>query len=206
MNDCRELADPFEGHRQEGDDAHDGVDHDADVGQLGAEALAESRSHPLGPGQDVRPPDPGPEVDHAKDHVEQGPDPQQPDALDAVDEEHHDEPHRAGDIDAAGAVGDADHPPRQALARQEVGFRVLRGHLRHDPAHGHHHQQVRYDDRDVQWMHERLLVAESQLNRTYGTNGTNRTCWVIHAGQRSRCCTSSSRSQVATAQYLSPPP
>ena len=149
-----EAADALEGEVQEPDNAHQGVDDHAEYASSDAEALAEAGPHPFGPREHVRTADPGAQVDHAEDDVEQRPDPQQPDAFDAVDEEHRHEPHRAADVQPAGSVGDADDPPRHALVGQKVGLGVLGGFSGHPPADGQHQQQVEDDDEDIGGMHE----------------------------------------------------
>lgn len=122
-----EFPDAAEGVAEEADDVDHGVDDDADVGEFGALGVAEAGAHPFGAGEHVGAADPGAEVDHAEDDAEERPDPEEPGGFDAVDVEHHDEPHGAGDVNAGGAMGDADDPPGEAFAGEEVGLGALGG-------------------------------------------------------------------------------
>ena len=154
-----EAADALEGEIQEAHDADQGIYHDAEIRQFRAEALAEAGPHPLGPREHVGAADPSAQVDHAEDHVEQRPNPEQPHALDAVDEEHGHEPHRAADVQTAGTVGDADDPPGHALVSQEVGLGVLGRLARDPPADGQHQQHIQHDDQNIDGVHASAFLS-----------------------------------------------
>jgi hypothetical protein len=103
---------------------------DAQVRERRAAVVAEARLHPLRAGQDVRAPQPRAHEHHQEDLVERRPDPRQPDALEAVEEEHIDQPHRAADVEHARGVRDAEQYQGSSFAAEKVGVEVL------DPAPG----------------------------------------------------------------------
>ncbi len=103
-----------------------------DVRKPRAAARAEARGDPLGAGGHVRAAQPARQVHHQENLVEDGPQPRNPDALQAVDEQQVDQPHGARDIEHAGSVGDAQEIPGQDISAQEIRFRVPRGAVR-DP-------------------------------------------------------------------------
>ena len=223
-----ELADALESVAHEPDHMHQCVNNDAEIGQFGADAVAEAGSHPFGAGEHVRPPHPGAQIHHAEDDAEQRPNPQQPGGLHAVDEKHHHEPHRAGHVDAAGAVRHADDPPRKAFAGEKIGLRVFRRLLGRPPSDQAHQDQIQNDDREIDRMHDARLVSRRRqmgavppagrtpsppaahalpLTRGHVSGkALSRRCFAIHAGHFSRCSTNSCRLHVASAQYLSAPP
>ncbi len=87
---------------------------------------------------------------HHQDHlVERGPEPGQPGPFHPVDEKVVDEPHGPGDIPHGRGVGDAQHPPRQFVAGQEVGVHAFGRPLHDRDADDDHRDEIDQNDSDV---------------------------------------------------------
>ena len=150
-----EDADADEAVGEESEHAQHGeADHDV-LRELAAEAGAEAGLDPLGAGEHVRAAQPGREVDHQEHLVEHRPQPRNPDALQAVHDAERDEPHRAGDVEHAGRVRQAQHVPGEGLAGEVVRFDALRSTAARDQADRDGRQHVQAYDGQVDGLHAR---------------------------------------------------
>ena len=105
------------------------------------------------------------QVDLAEHPVEQGPYPGDEGRLDAVREKHRYEPHRAGNVEAAGAVRGADYVPGQGPASEEVCTEVLRGPFGQQPAESNDCEKITSYDENVDGVQLQLHLDSFLLGR-----------------------------------------
>ena len=120
-----------------------------DVGELRSLARAKPGLDPFCAGHHARAPQPDREEHHEEDLVEHRPEPGEPDLFETVNKQDVDQPHGSGDIEHARSVGDAEHPPRERIASEEVGIDVLDRSPGHEEAQNDDDGEVEKDDREI---------------------------------------------------------
>ncbi len=122
-----ELADTFERVSNHANDVYQGKNDHADMGQVGAGALAEPGLYPFGAGKYIGTPQPHTDIDHKKYLVKRRPDPWNPYTLEAVDKTQVHQPHGPSDVELTRCVRDAENIPRQGFATEKIGVQILGG-------------------------------------------------------------------------------
>ena len=165
----REFPDPLEPVRKESDHAHEGENHDDDMGELGPGARPEPGLDPFRSRHHLRPPEPDGQIDHQEYLVEHRPDPGEPHALQPVDEQDVDKPHGAGDVKHPGSIRHAEHPPGERIRAEEIGVDVLDRPPGDKETDDDHEDEIRYDDADIDqvYFHRDRSVERAGKNCSF---------------------------------------
>ena len=145
-----EFADPLESVGEQADGVDQREKNNAQMRQIRPGVAAETGLNPLGAGEDIGAAHPAAEEHHQENLVERRPQPRQPEAFQAINEQNINQPHRPADVEHARGVGDSQQVPRQRLAAEKVGIHVLGPAPRNPEADQDDRQKIDDDNDNIQ--------------------------------------------------------